>query len=99
MIPEELVSDARRLAAALSKYGLPPDLDLNGDENIVPSCSHCNGKKSNLELGVAPMAIHLAVTKRKAPQIARFREKYGRQILTNKLVLNLIVRKTRFNSA
>jgi hypothetical protein len=43
LIPKSLHRD--ELAEALNAHGLPPDFDLEAEENLAPSCGACNGVK------------------------------------------------------
>jgi len=90
LIPEALLADESGLFAVLRRYDLPEDFDLNGDQNLVPSCNACNGKKSNLLINPNQIAIYLALTQARAGKVAELRKKYGRRILTNKLFLDLV---------
>lgn len=55
VIPESKLNDP----LVLSQNGLPTTFDILGYENLVPSCSKCNGRKRDNPLTVGQVAIFL----------------------------------------
>lgn len=46
LIPETLEKHPKQLQQILADAGLPANYDLQGLQNLVPSCRRCNGQKS-----------------------------------------------------
>ncbi|WP_150127979.1 HNH endonuclease [Rhizobium phaseoli] len=58
IIPEHLLSKPPELKSALRSLGLPGDFQINGFENLLPSCSACNNAKKGYIFKPSP--VHLA---------------------------------------
>ncbi|WP_434733555.1 hypothetical protein NL154_03235 [Rhizobium sp. YTUHZ044] len=58
IIPEHLLSKSLELKSALRSLGLPGDFQINGFENLLPSCSACNNAKKGYSFKPSP--VHLA---------------------------------------
>ena len=74
IIPESLLDDHEELRSVLARFGLPADFGINSYSNWLPSCSSCNGKKSNNVFTPSPliqMQIECAISKaQKAEELA-----------------------------
>lgn len=60
VIPESLLDKPDKLKELLQGACLPDTFNILGPENLVPSCSKCNGKKSALEM--APQHLIFVTT-------------------------------------
>ena len=79
-----------KLRDLLFDLGLSESFDLRGDQNIVLACSGCNSIKSSLLLNPGLMAIMLAKAQSHVKAVQELKEKYGRVVTQDKLVLTLI---------
>ena len=76
VLPEELLSDAKKLQETLTAFALPADFAINSFENWLPACRPCNGKKLALVFEPAPIVlVHLQNARSKAAEVAAVAER------------------------
>jgi hypothetical protein len=89
ILPQHLAKDPAKWAHTLSDYGLPPDFMMDGDENRLPACRPCNGKKHGNLLAVGQVAILVAKARTKALLVQRYREETISKRRANRLLADL----------
>ena len=71
IIPEALLSDAKRLEVVLAELGLAADFQINSFENWLPACGPCNNIKRSTVFKTSLLAqLQLQKTAAKAPEVA-----------------------------
>ncbi len=63
VVPEYLLNNPSEFEKVKKGYALEENFKIAGIENLVPACSKCNGKKSNLTFTIGQIAIFLAKIK------------------------------------
>ena len=69
VLPESLAKNADEWHRIRSEQGLTDDFDIDGFENLLPSCRPCNSRKSGTPLALGRTAIELGVAGRAKPQV------------------------------
>ena len=69
VVPEYINNNAAERVDLLKKIGLDDAFSITGLENLVPSCSRCNGDKGGALLHVGSVAIQLAKVRDRIPQL------------------------------
>jgi len=75
LLPEALGDDPNALSQILYRVGLDSTFCITGFENLVPSCTDCNGNKSNLILPAGSISIHAARIQGRIPALEDALEK------------------------
>ncbi len=70
MLPESLAKNADEWHRIRSEQGLTDDFDIDGFENLLPSCRPCNSRKSGTPLALGRTAIELGVAGRAKPHLS-----------------------------
>jgi len=71
IVPEVLLSDAKRLAVILKELGLPGNFQINSFENWLPACGSCNNvKRSTVFKTSLLVQLLLQKTAAKATEVA-----------------------------
>jgi 5-methylcytosine-specific restriction endonuclease McrA len=55
IVPQDVLNDPKKWAAARSNLGLPKDFDGQGLLNLLPSCGRCNRVKGDAMLSLVPL--------------------------------------------
>lgn len=63
LIPEYLIDNPEEFELKKTEYGLEKTFDIQGVENLAPSCSKCNNSKSSNFFTIGQTAIFLAKIK------------------------------------
>jgi hypothetical protein len=72
ILPQHLSEDPAKWSQLLQQFALPPDFDVDCDENRIASCGGCNGTKGGAVLLAA--AILLNVAAKMAPKVRELRQ-------------------------
>lgn len=75
ILPESLLQNHVELEQMLVTQGLSSEFDIQGFENLAPSCRACNNRKSSITFSAGRLAIELGVAARLKPQVAERIEK------------------------
>jgi hypothetical protein len=75
LLPEALTEDSKALSEIRKRIGLDDSFCITGFENLVPSCSSCNNKKSGLILPPGSIAIFAAIILQRLPALEAALEK------------------------
>lgn len=71
LIPVSLEKHPAQLKKMLKDAGLPAKFDLQGLQNLVPSCRRCNGQKSAVEFSAQQLMILTMKIGRVLPEVQR----------------------------
>jgi hypothetical protein len=70
IVPEHIhLGEEDKRKAALAEIGLPDSFDIQGNENLAPSCAKCNSQKSGSILVGHATALALTRIKHKLPKL------------------------------
>lgn len=87
IVPRSL--DAQSLAEQKVQQGLPADFDINGYENLAPTCAACNRRKSTHVVQAGRLAIELAIASRLKSRVIALVAQFTRQSEIDKVRLML----------
>jgi 5-methylcytosine-specific restriction endonuclease McrA len=92
VIPESLSRRPAELERIIHNLGLPTDFDIDGFENLLPSCAPCNLAKGKRVFEPNPMHKHeLDKLASKASWVGTVAERVKKNVATDRIIKSILV--------
>lgn len=89
IMPESLSDNPKELLKIIQSYQLPSDFEINKFQNLVPTHSFCNQRKSNTLFSQSTTLYYLELASQKVPRIVTEIEKIQRRKNKGRLISNI----------